>query len=151
MGGRSLQLWWCKGDFCTAAYARNSDFLYNNLGEWIYFSDAGKMMDSVDVQTSLLQHELHMWRPEYNCDECLFFFSPLATRRRLKMSILHTLAPVRLEVYSASPCAAGQHARVLTARDLPCGGSLMGTLSAHEVTGTPTRVGPIRYLDAGAV
>ncbi|GBP87230.1 hypothetical protein EVAR_59126_1 [Eumeta japonica] len=28
------------------------------------------MMDSVDVQTSLLQHELHMWRLEYNCDGC---------------------------------------------------------------------------------
>ncbi|GBP40599.1 hypothetical protein EVAR_41679_1 [Eumeta japonica] len=56
-----------------------------------------------------------------------------------------------LGVYSASPCAAGQHARVLTARDLLCGGSLKGILSAQEVTGTPARVGPVRYLDAGAV
>ncbi|GBP15054.1 hypothetical protein EVAR_6694_1 [Eumeta japonica] len=26
------------------------------------------MMDSVEVQTSLLRHELNMWQPEYNCD-----------------------------------------------------------------------------------
>ncbi|GBP32691.1 hypothetical protein EVAR_16854_1 [Eumeta japonica] len=92
------------------------------------------------------------------------------------MSILHTLAPVRVgsvglkstkkfplkkhnwfgdavswEPYSASPCAAGQHAGVLTARDLPCGGSLKGILPAQEVTGTTARVEPIRYLDAGAM
>ncbi|GBP31086.1 hypothetical protein EVAR_77381_1 [Eumeta japonica] len=57
----------------------------------------------------------------------------------------------KLGVCSASPYAAGQHAWVLAARDLPCGGYLMEILSAQEVTGTPARVGPIRYLDAGAV
>ncbi|GBP67546.1 hypothetical protein EVAR_98599_1 [Eumeta japonica] len=67
------------------------------------------------------------------------------------MSILHTLAPVRLGVCSASPYTVGQHARVLAARDLLCGGSVKGILSAQEVTGTPAQVGPIRYLDARAV
>ncbi|GBP58674.1 Histone-lysine N-methyltransferase SETMAR [Eumeta japonica] len=27
-------------------------------------------MDSVDIWTSIFQHELHMWRLEYNCDGC---------------------------------------------------------------------------------
>ncbi|GBP40815.1 hypothetical protein EVAR_87077_1 [Eumeta japonica] len=56
-----------------------------------------------------------------------------------------------LATIPASPYAAGQHARVLAARDLPCGGSLKGILSAQEVTGTPARDGPIRYLDARTV
>ncbi|GBP39551.1 hypothetical protein EVAR_32485_1 [Eumeta japonica] len=49
-----------------------------------------------DDQTSLLQHELRMWRSECNCDGCIFF--PLAARRRLKMHT-HTRVPVRAGVW----------------------------------------------------
>ncbi|GBP84369.1 hypothetical protein EVAR_99268_1 [Eumeta japonica] len=54
--------------------------------------------------------------------DALFFLVPSSDEEGLKMSILHTLAPVRLVFYSASSYAAGQHAGVLAARDLPGGG-----------------------------
>ncbi|GBP26856.1 hypothetical protein EVAR_16436_1 [Eumeta japonica] len=53
--------------------------------------------------------------------------------------------------HTISSDAAGQYMWVLTAHDLHCGGSLKEVHSAQEVTGTPTRVGPIWRPDAGAI
>ncbi|GBP25679.1 hypothetical protein EVAR_12156_1 [Eumeta japonica] len=46
------------------------------------------MMDSVNVQTSSLQHEVHRWRPEYNSDGCTNFAA--IYRWGFRLHILHS-------------------------------------------------------------
>ncbi|GBP89298.1 hypothetical protein EVAR_65281_1 [Eumeta japonica] len=62
-----------------------------------------KMMDSVDIQTSLLQHELHLWRLEYICDGCIIICFPLLQLEGGKKCITHTLVPVRLGSVGLKP------------------------------------------------